>query len=171
MAQRTHVELPPHILPPFEVFVNGVAQVLGEDYDVFGSTLVFEEPLAHEGDLGSWRWIRMFLGIAGTYRKNDSVDVVYTINRSRKEAWLNYDSTVHNIVASAPNLTTVVLRSSVPERFEVFEGKGAREARLPPLPEFRINLYALPGQSPAARDLADHVRASFARRAHAPRNN
>ena len=64
-----------------------------------------------------------------------------------------------------------LLRSSVPERFEIFEGKGAREARLPPLPEFRINLYALPGQSPAARDLADHVRASFARRAHAPRNN
>jgi peptide/nickel transport system substrate-binding protein len=44
-----------------------------------------------------------------------SADVVYTINRSRKEAWLNYDSTVHNIVASAPNATTVVLRSSVPD--------------------------------------------------------
>ena len=57
-----------------------------------------------------------------------------------------------------------LLRSSVPQRFEVFEGKAAREARLPPLPEFRINLYAPPGLSPAARDLADHVRASFALR-------
>lgn len=55
-----------------------------------------------------------------------------------------------------------LLRSSVPARFEVFEGKAAREARLPALPEFRINLYAPPGLSPAARDLADHVRASFA---------
>ena len=64
-----------------------------------------------------------------------------------------------------------LLRSSVPERFEIFEGKGGREARLPPLPEFRINLYAPPGQSPAARDLADHVRASFAGRAHPLHNN
>ena len=50
-----------------------------------------------------------------------------------------------------------LLRSSVPERFEIL----GREARLPALPEFRINLYAPPGLSPAARDLADHVRASF----------
>lgn len=53
-----------------------------------------------------------------------------------------------------------LLRSSVPERFEIL----GREARLPPLPEFRINLYAPPGLGPAARDLADHVRASFSGR-------
>jgi DNA-binding transcriptional LysR family regulator len=57
-----------------------------------------------------------------------------------------------------------LLRSSVPARFEVFGGKAAREARLPALPEFRINLYTPPGLTPAARDLADHVRASFALR-------
>lgn len=50
-----------------------------------------------------------------------------------------------------------LLRSSVPERFEIL----GREARLPALPEFRINLYAPPGPSPAARDLAEHVRAAF----------
>jgi DNA-binding transcriptional LysR family regulator len=50
-----------------------------------------------------------------------------------------------------------LLRSSVPERFEIL----GRQARLPALPEFRINLYAPPGLSPAARDLAEHVRASF----------
>jgi len=54
-----------------------------------------------------------------------------------------------------------LLRSSVPERFEIL----GREARLPALPEFRINLYAPPSISPAARDLADHVRASFSGRA------
>jgi DNA-binding transcriptional LysR family regulator len=53
-----------------------------------------------------------------------------------------------------------LLRSSVPERFVIL----GRAARLPPLPEFRINLYAPPGLSPAARDLADHVRASFSGR-------
>jgi DNA-binding transcriptional LysR family regulator len=50
-----------------------------------------------------------------------------------------------------------LLRSSVPERFEIL----GREARLPALPEFRINLYAPPNMNPAARDLADHVRSSF----------
>jgi DNA-binding transcriptional LysR family regulator len=53
-----------------------------------------------------------------------------------------------------------LLRSSVPERFEVL----GREARLSALPEFRINLYAPPGLSAAGRDLADHVRAHFAGR-------
>jgi DNA-binding transcriptional LysR family regulator len=58
-----------------------------------------------------------------------------------------------------------LLRSSVPERFEILETtRGGREAQLPALPEFRINLYAPPNMSPAARDLADHVRASFSGR-------
>jgi len=60
-----------------------------------------------------------------------------------------------------------LLRSSVPERFEIL----GREARLPTLPEFRINLYAPPGLSPAARDLADHVRANFSGRAKNLHNN
>lgn len=64
-----------------------------------------------------------------------------------------------------------LLRSSVPERFEILSGAGAREARLPPLPEFRINLYAAQGLSPAARDLADHVRAGFSGRVRSPGNN
>jgi DNA-binding transcriptional LysR family regulator len=50
-----------------------------------------------------------------------------------------------------------LLRSSVPERFEIL----GRHARLPALPEFRINLYLPPAAGPAARELADHVRASF----------
>ena len=53
-----------------------------------------------------------------------------------------------------------LLRSSVPERFEIL----GPEARLPALPEFRINLYAPPRASPAVRDLADHVRQSFSSR-------
>jgi DNA-binding transcriptional LysR family regulator len=53
-----------------------------------------------------------------------------------------------------------LLRSSVPERFEIL----GPEAHLPSLPEFRINLYAPPRASPAVRDLADHVRQSFSGR-------
>ena len=83
MEQGTQVELPPHVEPPFEVYVNGVPQIEGEDYELVGSMLVFERSLAREGKLGFWRWASMFLGISGTYRKNDSVDVTYTLNGRR----------------------------------------------------------------------------------------
>ncbi len=69
--------------PPFEVFVNGVPQIEGDDYDIVGSALVFERPLEKEGKLGFWRMASMFLGVAGSYGKNDSVDVVYTLNGKR----------------------------------------------------------------------------------------
>jgi hypothetical protein len=62
---------------PFEVYVNGVKQRPGSDYRREGSRLVFNRRLAQEGKLGLWRWLSIFLGIAGTYRQNDSVDVVY----------------------------------------------------------------------------------------------
>jgi hypothetical protein len=76
-SDESRVELPPGIGLPFEVFLNGVPQQLGEDYEVRGHTLVFRRPLAREGRLGFWRWLSLFLGVAGTYRQNDSVDVVY----------------------------------------------------------------------------------------------
>jgi hypothetical protein len=71
------VPLPASVQEPFEVFVNGVPQERGSDYEVHGRELRFAKPLAKEGRLGTVRWLSIFLGIAGTYRKNDSVDVVY----------------------------------------------------------------------------------------------
>jgi hypothetical protein len=71
------VELPPQVTAPFEVYVNGVRQTPGPDYRIEGRTLVFPRRLAREGRLGFWRWLSLFLGIAGTYRQNDTVDVVY----------------------------------------------------------------------------------------------
>ena len=64
--------------PPFEVFVNGVQQHPGQDFDQVGTTLVFRRELAGEGRLGFWRWLSLFMGVAGTYRRNDTVDVVYS---------------------------------------------------------------------------------------------
>ncbi len=57
--------------------MNGIPQEPGRDFDVIGRTLVFRRSLAKEGRLGFWRWLSLFLGVAGTYRQNDSVDVVY----------------------------------------------------------------------------------------------
>ena len=48
-----------------------------------GGELVFERRLAKEGRLGLLRWTSLFLGIAGTYRQNDSVDVVYDVGGRR----------------------------------------------------------------------------------------
>jgi hypothetical protein len=72
------VELPEQVTGSFDVFVNGVPQQEGVDYDRVGRMLVFQRELAEEGRLGFWRWLSMFLGVAGTYRKNDKVDVVFT---------------------------------------------------------------------------------------------
>lgn len=74
---ETRVELPADAPEEFEVFVNGVLQEPGRDYRVQGRTLVFTRTLQQEGKLGAMRWTSMFLGVAGTYRKHDSVDVVY----------------------------------------------------------------------------------------------
>ena len=75
---RTRVRLPRDVVRPFEVYVNGVPQREGDDFDVDGRTLVFDRELKTEGKLGFWRWTSIFVGVAGTYRQNDSVDVVYT---------------------------------------------------------------------------------------------
>ena len=79
----TRVRLPGDVVRPFEVYVNGVPQVEAQDFRIEGRTLVFERELRTEGNLGFWRWTAIFVGVAGTYRQNDSVDVVYERNGKR----------------------------------------------------------------------------------------
>jgi hypothetical protein len=86
MAGRTRVQLPPGAEAGFEVYLNGVRQQEGRDFHREGGSLVFERPLTTEGRLGFWRWLSMLLGIAGTYRRNDSVDVVYEHGGRRQVA-------------------------------------------------------------------------------------
>jgi len=73
----TRVELPAGIERPYEVYVNGVAQVEGRDFRVRGRSLLFDRELRQEGKLGFWRWASLLIGAAGTYRQNDLVDIVY----------------------------------------------------------------------------------------------
>ena len=77
------VPLPTGAEPPFRVFVNGVPQTEGEDYEVRGHTLEFARELRKEGRIGFWRWTLMFFSIMGTYRRNDSVDVEYSRGGTR----------------------------------------------------------------------------------------
>jgi hypothetical protein len=59
------------------VYVNGVPQEPGRDFDRVGDELIFRRRLAQEGRLGPIRWLSMLLGAAGTYRRHETVDVVY----------------------------------------------------------------------------------------------
>ncbi len=88
LEERSLVDLPNNVGGSFEVFVNGVQQQAGIDFDQVGRTLVFRHELAGEGQLGFWRWLSLFFGVAGTYRKNDAVDVVYAAGDRRVVATL-----------------------------------------------------------------------------------
>ena len=72
------VPLPRGAEPPYEVFVNGVPQREGEDYELSGHELRFAKPLEKER-IGLGRWAAIFFGLWGHYGKNDSVDVRYRL--------------------------------------------------------------------------------------------
>ena len=74
---HSRVHLPPGVGVSYEVYVNGVRQEPGRDFDRLGHELVFRRQLAQEGRLGPLRWLSMLLGVAGTYRKHETVDLVY----------------------------------------------------------------------------------------------
>lgn len=73
---RSIVPLPREVQEPFQVYVNGVPQERGRDYELRGRRLVFERELVKEGNLGFWRWFLGAWGV-GTYRRHHSVDVSY----------------------------------------------------------------------------------------------
>lgn len=73
----TRVLLPPEVTRPFQVYLNGVLQREAVDFVVRDGALLFERDLREEGRLGLMRWARIVFGIAGSYGRNDSVDVVY----------------------------------------------------------------------------------------------
>lgn len=77
------MQLPDHVPAPLEVYVNGLRQEPGVDFRVDGRSLVFTRALAREGRLGFWRWLSIFLGIAGTYRAHETVDIVYELDGRR----------------------------------------------------------------------------------------
>jgi len=87
-VESSRVQLPPGVGDGYQVYVNGILQVPGSDFDRLGDELVFRRPLAQEGHLGPIRWLSMLLGIAGTYRKHEDVDVVYEQDGRRTVATL-----------------------------------------------------------------------------------
>lgn len=83
--RRTRVRLPGDVRRPFEVYVNGLAQTEGVDFVVQEGALLFDRALVRE-KVGKGRWTSMVLGIAGSYGKDDSVDVAYRVGGVSKVA-------------------------------------------------------------------------------------
>jgi hypothetical protein len=74
----SRVRLPRGAEPPYRVFLNGVPQQEGKDYEVIGDELHFAARLEKE-KLGLGRWTAIFLGLFGSYGQNDEVDVQYQL--------------------------------------------------------------------------------------------
>jgi hypothetical protein len=72
------VTLPAGVRPPFEVYVNGVAQELGRDYRIADGVLLFNRELVRQ-KLGARAWLLGFWGI-GTYKQNDEIDIRYVLD-------------------------------------------------------------------------------------------
>ena len=72
------VKLPAGVRTPFEVYVNGVPQELGADYEVAEGELLFGRELVQQ-KLGLWAWFLGFWGI-GTYKRNDEIDIRYEVD-------------------------------------------------------------------------------------------
>ena len=64
---------------PITVYVNGVEQTAGEDYRIAGREIVFSRPILKEEKLSGIRWLSMLIGVVGTYRTHETVDIEYRV--------------------------------------------------------------------------------------------
>lgn len=78
------VRLPRGAEEPIRVYVNGVEQRRGQDYGIRSGEIVFSRPIVKEGRVGGVRWMAMLLGLFGTYRKNETIDVEYRLGGQPK---------------------------------------------------------------------------------------
>ena len=79
VAAGRRVRLPRGAEPPITVYINGVEQSEGTDYELRGTEIVFSRPIIKEGRLGPLRWLSMLIGLVGSYRKDETVDVSYRL--------------------------------------------------------------------------------------------
>jgi hypothetical protein len=85
VAAGRRVRLPRGAEPPVVVYVNGIQQVEGDDYLVKAGEIVFSRPIVKE-TVGGMRWLAMLLGLFGTYRKHETVDIEYRLGGQVKLA-------------------------------------------------------------------------------------
>ena len=77
-AAGERVKLPAAAEPPYTVFINGIEQDPGS-YRIEGGEIDFGRPIVKE-KVGKSRWLAMYLGLWGTYRKDETIDLQFTRN-------------------------------------------------------------------------------------------
>ncbi len=75
-AAGRRLKLPDGAEAPYGVFVNGVEQREGVDYNLRAGEIVFSREIVKE-KVGTGRWLAMYLGLFGTYRKNETIDLQF----------------------------------------------------------------------------------------------
>ena len=80
----SRVPLPPDAQRPFQVFVNGVPQREGLEYEVRGARLVFAERLVPQRKMTLSTYARLMFW--GRYKTEHSVDLVYQSNGAQRVA-------------------------------------------------------------------------------------
>lgn len=75
-AAGRRVKLPGGAEAPYVVFINGVEQSEGADYEVRAGEIAFTRQIVKE-KVGTGRWLAMYLGLFGTYRKNETIDLQF----------------------------------------------------------------------------------------------
>ena len=80
----SRVTLPSDLQRPFQVFVNGIEQQEGRDYEVHGGTLVFDRELVAPRQDTMKTYARLMFW--GRYKTEHSVDVAYAVNGHQRVA-------------------------------------------------------------------------------------
>ena len=84
-AAGRRAALPRGASEPIRVHINGVEQPRGEVWDLRKGSIVFTRPIVKES-VSKGRWLAMYLGLFGSYKKNEQVDVEYTLGGQTKLA-------------------------------------------------------------------------------------
>ena len=82
-AVGRRVPLPRGARAPIKVYVNGIAQQEGADYELRDGEIAFNRQIIKER-VGLGRWAAMYLGLFGTYRKHETIDVEYHLDGDNK---------------------------------------------------------------------------------------
>jgi hypothetical protein len=78
-AAGRRVKLPAGAEAPYTVFINGVEQSEDDDYRISAGEIVFTRQIVKE-KVGTGRWLAMYLGLFGTYRKDETIDLQFQRN-------------------------------------------------------------------------------------------
>ena len=82
------VRVPNGAREPITVYINGMEQSRGVDYTMHEGEIVFRDPILKEdlSELSAIRKVVLGLGLVGSYQRNETVDVEYTLNGRREFA-------------------------------------------------------------------------------------